>query len=110
MHQNYYQKPDFPSKCLKSRENFHKKSTTNIFVVEGYLFEVADSIKPITQACKDAHNHGALVAMTVLDVSYIKRHYDDFWKLIGNYANIVFTNSDEARALCNFSLKNTQYL
>ncbi|KAL2921456.1 hypothetical protein RDABS01_012947 [Bienertia sinuspersici] len=80
---------------------------TNILVVEGYLFELPDTIKAITKACKDAHSSGALVAVTASDVSCIERHYDDFWEIIGNYADIIFANSDEARALCNFSLKES---
>ncbi|CAO2821593.1 unnamed protein product [Amaranthus hypochondriacus] len=79
-------------------------SKTNILVVEGYLFELPHTIKSIKKACKDAHSNGGLVAVTASDVSCIERHYDDFWEIIGNYADIIFANSDEARALCNFSL------
>lgn len=82
-------------------------SKTGILVVEGYLFELPDTIKSITKACKDAHSSGALVAVTASDVSCIERHYDDFWEIIGNYADVIFANSDEARALCNFSLKES---
>lgn len=82
-------------------------SKTNILVVEGYLFELHDTIKTISRACKEAHQSGALVAVTASDVSCIERHYDDFWEIIGNHADIVFANSDEARALCNFSPKES---
>ncbi|XP_021860062.1 uncharacterized protein [Spinacia oleracea] len=30
-----------------------------------------------------------------------------FREIIGNYADVIFANSDEARALCNFSLKES---
>ncbi|GFS45782.1 pfkB-like carbohydrate kinase family protein [Actinidia rufa] len=82
-------------------------SKTNILVVEGYLFELPDTIKTITKACEDAHRSGALVAITASDVSCIERHYDDFWEIMGNYADIVFANSDEARAFCHFSSKES---
>ncbi|KAL7003826.1 hypothetical protein U1Q18_004970 [Sarracenia purpurea var. burkii] len=82
-------------------------SKTNILVVEGYLFEFPDTIKTITKACEDAHRSGALVAITASDVSCIERHYDDFWEIMGNYADVVFTNSDEARAFCHFSRKES---
>ncbi|KAK9675845.1 hypothetical protein RND81_11G035700 [Saponaria officinalis] len=82
-------------------------SNTNILVVEGYLFELPDTIKNITKACKDAHSSGALVAVTASDLSCIERHYDEYWEIIGNYADIIFANSDEARALCNFSMKES---
>ncbi|XWS58019.1 hypothetical protein CRYUN_Cryun09bG0223000 [Craigia yunnanensis] len=82
-------------------------SKTNIFVVEGYLFELPDTIKTIIKACEEARRSGALVAVTASDVSCIERHYDDFWEIVGNYADIVFANSDEARALCHFSSKES---
>ncbi|GAB2249615.1 hypothetical protein Droror1_Dr00012974 [Drosera rotundifolia] len=76
---------------------------TNILVVEGYLFELPDTIRTITKACKDAYGSGALVAVAASDVSCIERHFDDYWEIIGNYADILFANSNEARALCHFS-------
>ncbi|KAK2381153.1 putative sugar kinase [Trifolium repens] len=77
-------------------------SKTNILVVEGYLFELPDTIKTITEACKEARSNGALVAVTASDVTCIERHYDHFWEIVGNYADLIFANVDEARALCNF--------
>ncbi|KAJ1406699.1 Ribokinase-like, partial [Sesbania bispinosa] len=53
-------------------------SKTNILVVEGYLFELSDTIKTITKACKEARSSGALVAITASDVSCIERHFDNF--------------------------------
>ncbi|KAM7274334.1 hypothetical protein ACFE04_028998 [Oxalis oulophora] len=65
-------------------------SKTNIFIVEGYLFEFPDTIRTIAKACEEARRNGAMVAVTASDVSCIERHYDDFWEIIGNYADIVF--------------------
>ncbi|CAA0816221.1 pfkB-like carbohydrate kinase family protein [Striga hermonthica] len=77
-------------------------SKTSILIVEGYLFEFPDTIKTIARACEEAHRCGALVAITASDVTCIERHYDDFWDIMANYADIIFTNSDEARAFCGF--------
>nr|XP_043613100.1 uncharacterized sugar kinase slr0537 [Erigeron canadensis] len=90
-------------------------SKTNILVVEGYLFEFPDTIKTIKKICQVARDSGALVAVTASDVTCIERHYDDFWEIMENYADIVFANSDEARAFCHFSaeespVSSTQYL
>lgn len=82
-------------------------SKTNILVVEGYLFELPDTIKAITKACKEARSNGALVAVTASDVTCIERHYDHFWEIVGNYADLIFANADEARALCNFDAKES---
>ncbi|WCJ27769.1 pfkB-like carbohydrate kinase family protein [Euphorbia peplus] len=80
-------------------------SKTNILVVEGYLFELPDTIRTITRACEEARRCGSLVAITASDVSCIERHYDDFWEVVENYADVVFANSDEAKALCDFGPK-----
>ncbi|KAG4979278.1 hypothetical protein AAZX31_12G015700 [Glycine max] len=82
-------------------------SKTNILVVEGYLFELPDTIKTITKACEKARSNGALVAITASDVSCIERHFDDFWEIIGNCVDLVFANGNEARALCNFEAKES---
>ncbi|KAG6752053.1 hypothetical protein NC652_031337 [Populus alba x Populus x berolinensis] len=82
-------------------------SKTKILVVEGYLFELPDTIKTISKACEEARRSGALVAITASDVSCIERHYDDFWEIAGNCADVVFANSDEARALCNITAKDS---
>ncbi|CAA6669675.1 unnamed protein product [Spirodela intermedia] len=57
----------------------------------------------ILVACEVARESGALVAVTASDVSCIRRCFDHFWEIIGGYADIVFANSAEARAFCEFS-------
>lgn len=80
---------------------------TNILVVEGYLFELPDTVRTISKVCEKARKCGALVAITASDVSCIERHYDDYWEIMANYADIVFANSAEARAFCHFSSKES---
>ncbi|KAG8381684.1 hypothetical protein BUALT_Bualt06G0147100 [Buddleja alternifolia] len=82
-------------------------SKTSILIVEGYLFEFPDTIKTIAMACEEARRCGALVAITASDVTCIERHYDDFWDIMANYADIIFANSDEARTFCHFSSKES---
>ncbi|KDP39538.1 hypothetical protein JCGZ_02558 [Jatropha curcas] len=82
-------------------------SKTNILVIEGYLFELPDTIKTISRACQEARRNGVLIAITASDVSCIERHYDDFWEIVENYADVIFANSDEARALCDFAPKES---
>ncbi|XP_077236880.1 pfkB-like carbohydrate kinase family protein [Tasmannia lanceolata] len=82
-------------------------SKTSILVIEGYLFELPDTTKTIAKACEDARRNGSLIAVTASDVSCIGRYYDHFWEIIGNYADIVFANINEARALCHFSTKDS---
>ncbi|XP_039122752.1 uncharacterized sugar kinase slr0537, partial [Dioscorea cayenensis subsp. rotundata] len=85
-------------------------SKTNLLVIEGYLFELPHTIKTIMKACEDAHKNGALIAVTASDVSCIERCYDHFWEIIRNYADIVFANSNEARAFCNLNSNDSAIL
>ena len=57
-------------------------SNTKILVVEGYLFELLDTIKTITKACEEACRSGSLVVVIASEVSCIEKHYDDFWYTI----------------------------
>lgn len=75
-------------------------SKSNVLIVEGYLFELPHTIEAIKQACEDAHKNGAIIAVTASDVSCIKRCYNDFRDIVRNYADILFANANEARALC----------
>ncbi|KAK1307459.1 hypothetical protein QJS10_CPA10g01152 [Acorus calamus] len=90
-------------------------SKTNILVIEGYLFELPHTMNAILKACQDAHKNGVLIAVTASDVSCIERYHDNFWEIIGNYADILFANSAEASALCGFTsqdnpISSTRYL
>ncbi len=54
-------------------------SRSRILVVEGYLWEIPETIEAIAQACEAAHRQGVLVALTASDVSCVKRHHQQFW-------------------------------
>ncbi|KAH8954768.1 hypothetical protein BDL97_08G098800 [Sphagnum fallax] len=75
---------------------------SRVLVVEGYLWEIPQTIEAIAKACEAAHQQGVLVALTASDVSCVKRHHQQFWDVMCKSADILFTNSDEARALCGF--------
>nr|XP_016499225.1 PREDICTED: uncharacterized protein LOC107817849 [Nicotiana tabacum] len=78
-------------------------------VTSGYLFELPDTVRTISKVCNEACKCGALVAITASDVSCIERHYeyDDYWEIMENYADIVFANSEEARAKIPFLLQGS---
>ncbi|KAE8772828.1 hypothetical protein D1007_55086 [Hordeum vulgare] len=78
-------------------------SKSNLLIVEGYLFEFSHTIEAIKQACEDAKKNGALIAVSASDVSCIKRCHSDFWDIVGNYADILFANANEARAFCELT-------
>eukprot|EP01018_Ginkgo_biloba_P039901 Gb_02545 [translate_table: standard] len=78
-------------------------SKSRILVVEGYLCELPQTVEAIAQACEAAHSNGVLVALTASDVSCVLRHHKLFWDIMVEHADILFANSDEARAFCGFS-------
>lgn len=77
-------------------------SAARILVVEGYLWEIHQTVEAIIEACETAHKNGVLVALTASDVSCVSRHRKQFWDLMATRADILFTNSNEARAICGF--------
>eukprot|EP00250_Pteridium_aquilinum_P035200 c8862_g1_i1 orf=831-2150(-) len=75
-------------------------SAARILVVEGYLWELPQTVEAIVKACETAHKNGVLVALTASDVSCVVRHHQQFWNLMASCTDVLFTNSNEARALC----------
>ncbi|KAH7444884.1 hypothetical protein KP509_02G095700 [Ceratopteris richardii] len=78
-------------------------SAARMLVIEGYLWELPKTVEAIAEACETAYKSGIVVALTASDVSCIKRHRKQFWDLMRARADIVFTNSNEARALCDLN-------
>ena len=56
-------------------------STGRILVVEGYLWEIPQTVDAIFEACETAHGNGVLVALTASDVSCVTRHRKQFWSV-----------------------------
>lgn len=52
---------------------------SRVLVVEGYLWEISQTIEAIAQACEAARQQGVLVALTASDVSCVTRHRQQFW-------------------------------
>ncbi|XP_024356535.1 uncharacterized protein [Physcomitrium patens] len=73
---------------------------SRVLIVEGYLWEISQTIEAIAQACDAARRQGVLVALTASDVSCVTRHRPQFWSVMRHSSDILFANADEARALC----------
>ncbi|BBM98250.1 hypothetical protein MPTK1_1g12030 [Marchantia polymorpha subsp. ruderalis] len=76
-------------------------ASSKILVVEGYLWELSETVESIAKACQSAREKGILVALTASDISCVKRHREKMWKVMSESADMIFCNSDEARALLN---------
>lgn len=68
------------SSILNYDEALEKQiSMSRILVVEGYLWELSETIETIAKACKNARERGVLVALTASDVSCVTRHREKMW-------------------------------
>jgi sugar/nucleoside kinase (ribokinase family) len=76
-----------------------KIKAARVFHFSGYQWDTDDQKEAITQAIKHAVDHGTLISFDVADPFVVQRHRDEFTGLIRDYADIVFTNREEARML-----------
>jgi len=53
------------------------------------------------KALNEAKKHHKLIAIDVSDPSLVKRCKDDLKKIVEEFADILFSNEDEAKALTN---------
>jgi hypothetical protein len=67
--------------------------------IEGYLFDSAVATRTLLKAIDTAKKHKVKVALSASDSFCIDRHKDQFIQLIKNDVDLLFANSDEARAL-----------
>ncbi|KAJ7530136.1 hypothetical protein O6H91_15G080700 [Diphasiastrum complanatum] len=92
---------------MSSVVNFDKTleeavARSKILVIEGYLWDIPETIEAISKACKRARDEGVLVALTASDVSCVSRHRRQFWDVMAESADILFMNGEEAKSLCGF--------
>eukprot|EP00897_Mesotaenium_endlicherianum_P010966 jgi/Mesen1/9899/ME000070S09183 len=73
--------------------------SSRVLMVEGYLWEIPQTVEAIAQACAAAKERGVTVALTASDVTCILRHRDQYWDVMCKSADILFANTAEARAL-----------
>ncbi len=70
-----------------------------IIYLEGYLWDKDDAKKAMVKACELAHKHNRKVAFSLSDKSVIKRHREEFLKLVKEEVDILFGNEEEIKVL-----------
>ena len=78
---------------------------SKIIHLEGYLFEPPQLREACFHALKIARKQNVLVSVDLSDPNLIKRIHAIFKQVLGEYADIVFVNEDEARS---FTGKNEE--
>jgi sugar/nucleoside kinase (ribokinase family) len=78
-------------------------STAAVSYLEGYLWDRPRAKEAFRLAMSVAHDAGRKVALTLSDSFCVERHRTEFLDLVHNHVDILFTNDDEARSLCQVS-------
>ena len=80
----------------------HEKiKEARLFHFCGYQWDTDGQKDAIMQSLKHATDHDTLISFDVADPFVVNRHRDEFIPIIREYADIVFTNKEEARMLFN---------
>eukprot|EP00239_Pterosperma_sp_CCMP1384_P006425 CAMPEP_0197854406 /NCGR_PEP_ID=MMETSP1438-20131217/24621_1 /TAXON_ID=1461541 /ORGANISM="Pterosperma sp., Strain CCMP1384" /LENGTH=477 /DNA_ID=CAMNT_0043469135 /DNA_START=134 /DNA_END=1563 /DNA_ORIENTATION=- len=74
--------------------------SVGVLMIEGYLWEMPDTIETIKRSITKARAKGTIVALTASDASCVDRHGEEFWELLeSGDVDIFFANAAEARAM-----------
>ncbi|MEL7498833.1 MAG: adenosine kinase [Planctomycetota bacterium] len=65
--------------------------------IEGYLWDADEPRAACVETFEQSKKHGVKAAFTFSDAFLIDRFAEDFHKLVDEYCDIVFCNSDEAK-------------
>jgi sugar/nucleoside kinase (ribokinase family) len=72
---------------------------SDIFYIEGYMWEKTITKQAIVQAIQVAHRAGKRTALTLSDVFVVSRWRDELIELIEAHIDLVFANEHELKAL-----------
>jgi sugar/nucleoside kinase (ribokinase family) len=78
-------------------------SSAAVTYLEGYLWDRPRAKDAFRLAMSLTHEAGQQVALTLSDSFCVERHRAEFLDLVHNHVDILFTNEDEARSLCQVS-------
>ena len=72
---------------------------SEIVYLEGYLFDLDPAKAALRQIVATAHEHDALVALSLSDTFCVERHRRDFLDLVTNDVDVLLANEHEVLAL-----------
>ena len=75
-------------------------SQASIVLIEGYLWDLPDSVDLIFETVGVANRSQTLVALSLSDPMLVVRHRDHLQKFLRDHADILFANELEAQNLC----------
>jgi sugar/nucleoside kinase (ribokinase family) len=72
---------------------------SEIVYLEGYLFDLPPAKEAIRHIVRTAHEHDAMVALSLSDTFCVERHRRDFLDLVTNDVDVLLSNEHEALSL-----------
>ncbi|MDE0309632.1 MAG: adenosine kinase [Acidiferrobacterales bacterium] len=75
-------------------------SLASVVLIEGYLWDLPDSVELIHETVRVAKHSQTLVALSLSDPLLVNRHRDRLQDFIHNHVDIVFANELEWKNLC----------
>jgi sugar/nucleoside kinase (ribokinase family) len=72
---------------------------SEIVYIEGYLFDLPPAKEAIRRVVETAHEHDAMVAISLSDTFCVERHRRDFLDLVTNDVDVLLANEHEALSL-----------
>ena len=98
--------PGPPRPLQLSESTYSVIQSSRCLVVEGYLWELPNAAPVIARAIKAAKEAGRVVALTVADVSVVRRFRAEMLEAMRS-ADVIFTNAEEASALVSDGLASS---
>ena len=98
--------PGPPRPLQLSESTYGVIQSSRSLVIEGYLWELPNAAPVIARAIKAAKQAGRIVALTVADVSVVRRFRAEMLEAMRS-ADVIFTNAEEASALVSDGLASS---
>jgi sugar/nucleoside kinase (ribokinase family) len=74
-------------------------ASAEITYLEGYLFDPPEAQKAFFKAAEVAHAANRRVALSLSDAFCVKRHREEFLRLLSGHVDVLFANESEVTAL-----------
>ena len=75
-------------------------SQASIFLIEGYLWDLPDTVELILQMVEIAKSSNTLIALSLSDPMLVDRHLAAMRNFVSEHVDLVFANELEAQHLC----------
>lgn len=79
--------------------NLDDLAASRYLYVTGYLWDTETQKEAVIHAMEAAAKHDVKVAFSLSDPFCVRRHKDDFQRIVRDYADVVFANAEEAMGL-----------